>query len=251
MLRLSTFVQIIVFLFVTNTSAQKSDHPSISSVTQLDEVSVQPDTVFFLKSDDFFERNRFTVTNNRSNIVNLDTLIVTENWWYEFFDTLGNFLDYPVPVPQGDSLTIVVQPMLLLTGGGFGGPFIIDTLSVVMDIGRDTVIIVVDPDFVGDVSVPLTEGTVSLFALRQNYPNPFNPSTTIEFELPFKGLVRLEIFDVLGKKHSTLVNEEKSPGDYRVRFSGQEFSSGVYFYTLSVRSNSKYFAQTKKMILLR
>jgi len=94
------------------------------------------------------------------------------------------------------------------------------------------------------------------FALRQNYPNPFNPSTTIVFELPrTQGKlyhVRLEVFDINGKKVRTLVNGELHPGTYHIvwdRFTdtGQRATSGVYFYRLSTDG----FIRTRRMVLLK
>ena len=72
------------------------------------------------------------------------------------------------------------------------------------------------------------------FQLSQNFPNPFNPTTTIAFNLPVQGLVDLKIYDVLGNVVTTLVNEEKAAGNYTVQFDAGKFSSGVYFYKLTI-----------------
>lgn len=88
------------------------------------------------------------------------------------------------------------------------------------------------------------------FNLYQNFPNPFNPSTKIKFSLERKGLVILQVFDVLGKEVSTLVNEEKSPGLYEVEFGKQNTTNlhnGIYFCKLQV--DGKSFI--RKMILLK
>jgi len=68
--------------------------------------------------------------------------------------------------------------------------------------------------------------------LAQNYPNPFNPTATIQFGVPQQAKVTLEVFDVLGRKVRTLVNETKAAGRYSVRFDAQHLSSGLYFYRL-------------------
>src|ERR1035437_5371161 len=78
------------------------------------------------------------------------------------------------------------------------------------------------------------------FALFQNYPNPFNPVTVISYQIPVSGKVSLKVFDALGKEIAELVNEEKSAGNYNVKFNGSNLSSGIYFYKLE--SNS--FIQT-------
>ena len=85
------------------------------------------------------------------------------------------------------------------------------------------------------------------FALLQNYPNPFNPSTRISYQLPINSFVTLKVFDVVGNEIATLVNEEKSAGEYKVDFDASKIGSGIYFYTLSAGE----FLQTKKMILIK
>ncbi|GMR25365.1 MAG: hypothetical protein BMS9Abin39_0659 [Ignavibacteria bacterium] len=89
------------------------------------------------------------------------------------------------------------------------------------------------------------------YTLDNNYPNPFNPSTTIRYELSSAGRVVLKVFDILGNKVATLVNEEKPAGSYQVRFEAKGITSGVYFYRLSVAGKERSYSETKKMILLR
>jgi len=86
------------------------------------------------------------------------------------------------------------------------------------------------------------------FRLFQNYPNPFNPVTNIMYELNTKGLVKLKVFDITGKQITVLVNSEQIPGTYQVDFTGNNYSSGVYFYQLSIDSK---VIDTKKMVLLK
>jgi hypothetical protein len=84
-------------------------------------------------------------------------------------------------------------------------------------------------------------------ALEQNYPNPFNPVTDIGFRTADFGVVRIEVFDLLGREVTTLMNEAKAPGTYSVRFDAQGLSSGVYYYRLTTGS----FSETRRMILSR
>lgn len=84
-------------------------------------------------------------------------------------------------------------------------------------------------------------------SVSQNYPNPFNPSTTIKFSIPNSQFVTLKVYDMLGREATTLVNEEKQPGIYEVKFNGSKLSSGVYFYRLQSGS----YSDTKKFILLK
>ena len=80
-----------------------------------------------------------------------------------------------------------------------------------------------------------------------NYPNPFNPTTKINYSTKEKGNVELKIFDLLGSEIATLVNEEKTPGNYEVFFDASNLSSGVYLYTIKAGS----FVQTRKMLLMK
>lgn len=92
------------------------------------------------------------------------------------------------------------------------------------------------------------------FILYQNYPNPFNPVTVIKYTLPSSGLVKLKVFDMLGREIITLVNEVQTEGTYEVPFDGSLLlrkgiipTSGVYIY----RIESEFFNEARKMILLR
>lgn len=85
------------------------------------------------------------------------------------------------------------------------------------------------------------------FVLYQNYPNPFNPTTTFGFRIPDFGFVNLKIYDALGKEVANLVDEEKSPGEYDVKFDASGLTSGIYFYKLE----AGIYSSTKKMILLK
>lgn len=90
------------------------------------------------------------------------------------------------------------------------------------------------------------------FTLFQNYPNPFNQSTKIEFALVKSGFVNLEIYDILGRKITTLVSEHLSSGYKSVLWdgkndSGKEVASGIYFYLLKDGDSS----EAKKLVLLK
>jgi outer membrane protein assembly factor BamB len=85
------------------------------------------------------------------------------------------------------------------------------------------------------------------FQLFQNYPNPFNPNTKIEFKIPEIEIVRLKVFDILGREVTTLINKQMQPGNYTIDFDASELASGIYFYTLNVGEN----VLIKKMILLK
>jgi hypothetical protein len=95
--------------------------------------------------------------------------------------------------------------------------------------------------------IEVDAGLPKVFALEQNYPNPFNPSTTIRYQLPVASEVKLEVYDVLGKKIATLVNERQSAGSYQVVWNASGLSSGTYFYRLQAGT----FVETKKMIMVK
>ncbi|MFC1509224.1 T9SS type A sorting domain-containing protein [Candidatus Omnitrophota bacterium] len=89
------------------------------------------------------------------------------------------------------------------------------------------------------------------FLLHQNYPNPFNPTTTISYELLRPAVVRLDIFNILGNKVSTLVDTYQHAGKYSISWNGRnrggnEVGSGIYFYRLQAGNTH----QTLKMLLL-
>jgi subtilisin family serine protease len=85
------------------------------------------------------------------------------------------------------------------------------------------------------------------YKLYNNYPNPFNPVTTITYLIPKKTFVELEIFDILGRKISTLVNKEQSAGKYSVLFNAGSLSSGIYICTI----RAGQFRSSKKLLLLK
>ena len=85
------------------------------------------------------------------------------------------------------------------------------------------------------------------FSLAQNYPNPFNPSTEIAFELPYAAKVKLEVFDLRGRRVRVLVYGRLTAGRHRTNFEAGNLPAGVYFYRL----REGRFEQTRKMILVR
>ncbi len=83
------------------------------------------------------------------------------------------------------------------------------------------------------------------FSLSQNYPNPFNSSTVIRFSVAERGMVTLAVYDLLGRKVETLINEEHAPGPYMAYWNAEGKASGVYF--LMLRAGSSMI--TKRMVL--
>ncbi len=92
-----------------------------------------------------------------------------------------------------------------------------------------------------DLSVP------SEISPAQNYPNPFNPSTVISFSLPSAQQVKIEIFNILGQKVTTLADRGFEAGDHEIEFDGSALANGVYFYRIKADGEVK----TKKMLLIK
>jgi len=90
------------------------------------------------------------------------------------------------------------------------------------------------------------------FALQQNYPNPFNPTTTISYDVPRTSRVSIEIYDILGSKVATIVNETKPAGQYTAIFNGARLASGVYFYRMTaVPLSGSSYSSIKKLVLMK
>lgn len=85
------------------------------------------------------------------------------------------------------------------------------------------------------------------YGLSQNYPNPFNPSTIISYQLPKQTQVTITVYDVLGRKVTSLVDGTETAGYHEVTFNGSRFSSGVYF----CRMTTPTFSSVKKMLMLK
>lgn len=103
-----------------------------------------------------------------------------------------------------------------------------------------------------ELAVYNEQGIITEFKLFDNYPNPFNPITNIEFSFIERSIVTVVVYDVLGNKVKTLVNDIMEPGLKTITWDSQDdsgniVSSGIYFYKLQVGQHS----QTKKMLLLR
>ena len=105
--------------------------------------------------------------------------------------------------------------------------------------------------YFGDLYVsigdPMNSQIPQKYELYQNYPNPFNPMTTIQFALPEAGWVKLEVFDIAGKKIVTLINAAKPAGMHCIVFDGSGLSTGIYIYRLDYAGNVFY----RKMMLIK
>ena len=92
--------------------------------------------------------------------------------------------------------------------------------------------------------------------LLQNYPNPFNETTTISYQLPVSGRVKLKIYNILGQKIKTLTNEIQSANyhekNWNISEENYQISSGIYFLNLSLMGDNQfYFEENMKMLLVK
>lgn len=89
-----------------------------------------------------------------------------------------------------------------------------------------------------------------VYSLSQNYPNPFNPATIIRYSIAKDGFVKIKVYDLIGKEVATLVNGNKTAGDYQVEFDVSDWgylSSGIYFYKIEAGE----FTEVKRMTLIK
>jgi len=107
----------------------------------------------------------------------------------------------------------------------------------------------------GIIGITNNQNIIPLSAnLFQNYPNPFNPSTIIKFSLSKAGLVKLRIYDILGKEVKVLINGFIDRGEHAVNFDAGELPSGVYFYQIEASQAGSLtvdFKESKKMVLMK
>jgi len=95
--------------------------------------------------------------------------------------------------------------------------------------------------------VESSPGQVREYHLSSNFPNPFNPSTTIEYQIPVRGPVTIEVFNLLGVRVATLLNGAVDAGTHHITFDATSMSSGVYLYRL----HAGKIIETRKMLLLK
>lgn len=149
-------------------------------------------------------------------------------------------------VVANDSNSVIVRKLKGTADFGarmpFGGPYLTAA----------EIAVVVQWIMGGAKETPSTAGVAEngiplRLELAQNYPNPFNPSTTVVFELPAAGNVRLAVYDMLGRQVSILLNEPLAAGQHRIPFNAAGLASGSYTYRLTAGGQ----VLTKRMLLVR
>ncbi len=105
-----------------------------------------------------------------------------------------------------------------------------------------------DITWVQTVTSTLEEDAPLTFELRENYPNPFNPSTNIRYQIAEPSTVTLEVYNVMGQRVRTLVNnQEQQAGQYHIEFNADNLASGMYIYRIEAGD----FRQTRQMMLIK
>lgn len=145
--------------------------------------------------------------------------------------------------------------VVAFTGDGvISGPAYFDSYQIAYASGQPNIGFVVVDDLKAVTLQTATsiedENTINIptaISLNQNYPNPFNPSTNIRFELPARSEVRLEVFDMLGRKVETIFNGTKAAGAHLISFDASGLASGVYIYQLTTGNH----VLSKKMLLMK
>jgi hypothetical protein len=120
-------------------------------------------------------------------------------------------------------------------------------VSTVNPTGGTSPLVLTGSDVSLTTDVTTSTDVPATYSLAQNYPNPFNPSTTIRYQLPTSGNVRLVVYDLIGREVAVLVNEHRAAGTYSVVFDARGLASGMYLYRLVTDA----FVQTRGMMLVK
>jgi uncharacterized repeat protein (TIGR01451 family) len=209
-----------------------NDAPApFSRLAPVDGISIMPDSIQFVWSaakDVDHDRTSYT----------LKLFFGTKRIYFTTFDTTLYVDLRQLQLPQRTSSiswTVEASDQQAVTGVSNGiGTFDLDVATGV-----------------GDKLV----GVPTEYFVDQNYPNPFNPSTTIRFGLPANGHVMLRVFNLLGQRVATLVDEQKLAGNYELQWQAGDVPTGAYFYRIQVTGAAKdgksTFVETRKMYLIK
>lgn len=162
--------------------------------------------------------------------------ITTSGEWIELTWDISELMGDGFSAIAGAPLDRVVIIMDMAGGTGDGGE---DWIWFMDDFTYD--------DGQGTSTERIDSAIPQAVALHQNYPNPFNPTTSIQFSLPESAHATLEVYNMLGQRVATLVNETLSAGTHSANFDASELSSGVYLYRLHAGNE----VLTRKLTLVK
>ncbi len=222
----------------------------VSHVYDLQVISIRPDSEVVVKigqlTSEVGDSDRFSITSESG----------------LRFDNYGESSVYSIRVEIAGPTVDTVFFHDSVTIGGNSSHVIVpdwrqnhDSLVIQVDSGIDGSIddsLFLNNNVITDVDDERGEVLPYQFELSQNYPNPFNPVTTIAYSIPTRTHVKIDVFNVLGQKVRTLVDEAKQAGSYRIEWNGNDDSgkpvaTGVYYY----RFQAGEVVQTKKMLLIK
>jgi len=219
--------------------------PAVGGTTGSPSVMVSVDTMEFGEIPHYeFVNLPITIT-NVGDAVMLGSMTTPEPF---FIAPMGGDLinSFDFNLQPGMSLEMDISFFPNMQEGEFSGTLIINT--------DDPTNMVTEIPLHGTSATVANDDQVVPFvtALKSNYPNPFNPITTIEYSIKDSAPVSIEVYNILGQRIRTLVNEPKKAGNYSVTWNGTDnngraVASGIYFY----RMQSGKFTSTKKMIMLK
>ncbi len=202
------------------------------------------DLIFIEKENPFYGMTLHDIAHRVDSIL---------TYWNIFKDSLT------LHHPQYDAITAVLKKINKAFSSPIDGDDILDT-SYSLLIIRGEIPIAEVPFLQRDVNKPAVNFAQvreqyfpDKFALHQNYPNPFNPATTIRFFLSEPQLVSLKIYNIIGQEIATLISNTWIEDEMNeVEFDATQFSSGVYFYRLSMQSEmNEQCSVVKKMLLVK
>ncbi len=170
-------------------------------------------------------------------------------------NVIGRFFDLSLN-PKSDEFVIFEPTAGKIPMGSFivhgDGKYIVFTTKVELAFTPDSILYLTNGDVYGRTISPITEVEINnekpiKFELSQNYPNPFNPETNITFSLPFRTNVKIEVFDLSGKKVAVAVDGTYEPGIHTIKFKANGLPSGVYIYKIQAGN----FSDLKKMVVIK
>ena len=189
-------------------------------------------SISILNKDTVWASGPLKNINNKIIGIILKTTNGGTNWGYQYLDTITGY----------DGFNYII---FLDKKHGWAFPYY--TGGAVYDKEVHTITGGNDSTFITGINSNISLSSKE-YKLYQNYPNPFNAISKIKYKILKSSEIKIRVYDIIGKEVAILLNERKNPGEYSISFNGNNLSSGVYLYTMSVND---VIIETKKMTLLK